>query len=86
MKYKLISTDPHKINAGDIIKIIFEEYNENIISKNYHMHFVHVTRFLKVISISNNGNIHAIDYKNRPIYHLYALDKYKPIKAVYRNV
>ena len=84
-KYKLITTDPHKIESGDIIKVNAEVYSDNIPSKSWNKHFIHVNRFLKVLDISNNGYIKAIDHRNNPHY-MSALDKYEPIIGVYRTI
>ena len=83
MKYILSDRTPEK---GDIIKVIESVYTDQIITKQWQQHFINRACFYKVLSITNNGSITAKDKAGKTIFHLYAADKFRPIKAIYKAI
>ena len=81
MKY-ILSHD--FIQSGDIIRIQNNVYSNSIISEKWEKHFIRVNQFLKVISISNNGNITAKDKTGKMLFNLYAASKIIPVTAIYK--
>lgn len=70
------------LESGSIIRVLESIYDTSIISNKWHLHFITVPSFYKIISITNNGSITAKD-KHGNIIYLYAKDKNRPITNIY---
>lgn len=72
---------PGLIENGDIVVITEEVIDNNIVTKQWSERFFKRLKYYKVKSISNNGDITAVDFTGKIHYHIDA----KKVERAYRT-
>lgn len=68
---------------GDIIKVVSNEYDENIVTNKWGLHFVDRIRFYKIVKVSNNGSAFCKGFDGKTKW--FSLSTDKTIVAAYTH-